>query len=403
MYNKIAIFLFSLIFSALVLADTVAVKSDYPDQYVVKKGDTLWDIAGKFLLEPWRWPDIWHANPQIANPHLIYPGDIISLLYQDGQPILTVSRSGQFVSGRTVKLSPQIRSYEKERAIPAIPIDAIKQFLTRPLIVSEDEMADWPYVVSSYEQHLVAGAGNKVYVRGLSDDNTAKRYTLYRRGKPYVNPRKDKDRVLGYEALYVGEAVLEKTGDPASLIVAKSNREVLIGDRLAVESDESVDTNFIPSSPGTDVEGNIISVHDGVSEIGQYQVVVLDLGTNDGVEVGNVLGVYQSGKIVEDEIATSIKAREKCEKPVKFEHEDTSSVDRMLGSIATDIHYTKCAFDNTGLVRYLGKPGTVPEEVELPNEYAGVLMVFRTFNEVSYALVMEATSNMHIYDTVKNF
>ena len=403
MYNKLSVFLFSLIFSALVLADTVAVKPDYPDQYVVKKGDTLWDIAGKFLLEPWRWPDIWHANPQIANPHLIYPGDIISLLYQDGQPILTVSRSGQFVSGRTVKLSPQIRSYEKDSAIPAIPIDSIKQFLTRPLIVSEDEMTGWPYVVSSYEQHLIGGAGNKVYVRGLNDENTVKRYSLYRRGEPYINPRKDKDKILGYEALYVGEAILDKTGDPASLIVAKSNREVLIGDRLAVESDESVDTNFIPSRPGNDVEGNIISVHDGVSEIGQFQVVVLDLGANDGVEVGNVLGVYQSGKIVKDEIATAIKAKEKCEKPVKFEHEDTSGVDRMLGSIATDIHATKCAINNSALVGYLGRPDAVPENVELPNEYAGVLMVFRTFDQVSYALIMEASSNIHIYDTVRNF
>lgn len=402
MYKIIAAFLISLICSVTVLADTVKVNPDYPDQYVVKKGDTLWDIAGKFLLEPWRWPDIWHANPQIANPHLIYPGDVVSLLYKDGQPIITVSRSGQLVSGRTVKLSPTVRSYEKDDAIPTIPIESIKQFLTRPLIVSEEEMEIWPYVVSNFEKRLYAGTGDKIFVRGLDENNSGARYSVYRKGKAYVNPLKDEGNVLGYEALYVGEAVIDKPGDPASAIVAKSNREVLAGDRLTIESEDVVETNFMPSSPANNVEGNIISVHDGVAEIGRYQIVVVDLGTEDGMEVGNVLGIFQSGEIVEDEIATAIKAREECEKDIEFEYADSSVTDRMLSAIANDIKDNKCAFDRTALVKYLGRPNTEPELIELPEEYAGVLMVFRTFNKVSYALVMEATSNIHIYDTVRN-
>ncbi|MBI4005137.1 MAG: LysM peptidoglycan-binding domain-containing protein [Gammaproteobacteria bacterium] len=401
----------------------MTVNPDHPDKYVVQKGDTLWDISGKFLQQPWLWPEVWRANPQIIDPHLIYPGDIISLTYEDGKPILALERGGRTISGRNVRLSPTVRSYEKEEAIPTIPVDAIKQFLTRPLVVSEKEMETWPYIVSSYDEHLVAGSGNKIYVRGLPDESTAKRYAIYRKGKPYfkgetyltnyreggsfsyssyTSSKQDDENILGYEALYVGDAIIEKPGDPASAIVALSNREVLNGDRLAEESETDISTNFIPTSPDHEVNGNIISVIDGVTEIGQYQVVVLDLGTSDGMEVGNVVGVFKSGKIVKDYVATAIKAKEEDARRLKFEHEDTSAVDRAVSNIANDIRDTKRAFDRTDLAGYLGRPNTIPEKVELPEEYAGVLMVFRTFEKVSYALVMEAISPIHIYDSVRN-
>ena len=386
--------------STVAVGDTVTVRPDHPETYTVVKGDTLWDITGRFLNEPWLWPQVWEANPQIQNPHLIYPGDVVSLQYKDGRPILAMGRGDK--SGRYVKLSPEIRSYEKDTAIPAIPIDAIKQFLTRPLVVTDDQMDDWPYVVSSYDEHLVSGSGNKVYVRGLPEDATAKRYAVYRKGHAYVNPVKNKDTILGYEALYLGDAVIEKGGDPASFVIVRSNREILNGDRLAEESEADIESSFIPTHPATDVNGNVISVIDGVSEIGQYQVVVLDLGTNDGMEVGNVLGVYQSGKVVKDYIATKAREKKDDEERIVLPHEDTSGFDRGVSAVLNDIRDTKRAFDKTDLVGYLGRPNTKPEEVRLPEEFAGVLMVFRTFENVSYALVMEAVSPIHIYDAVKN-
>ncbi len=402
MLNK---FLFIAVFvlgTTAVIADTVTVKPDHPESYTVVKGDTLWDITGRFLNEPWLWPQVWEANPQIENPHLIYPGDVVSLIYKDGRPILAVGRGDK--SGRNIKLSPTVRSYEKDTAIPSIPIDAIKQFLIRPLVVSADEMDDWPYVVSSYDEHLVSGSGSKVYVRGIPEDATAKRYAIYRKGKPYVNPVKDKDAVLGYEALYLGDAVIEKGGggDPASFMISRSNREILTGDRLAEESEADVDSNFIPTHPGRDVYGNVISVIDGVSEIGQYQIVVLDLGTNDGVEIGNVLGVYQSGKVVKDYVATKAREKEEDARRIVLSHEDTSGVDRAVSSVLNDVRDTRRAFDKTDLAGYLGRPNAKPEVVRLPEEYAGVLMIFRTFENVSYALVMEAVSQIHIYDAVRN-
>ena len=388
--------------SVICLADTVAVKTDHPESYVVQKGDTLWGISEKFLQKPWLWPEVWEANPQIENPHLIYPGDVVSLQYKDGRPILSVSRVVKDKSGRYVKLAPNIRSYEKEQAIPTIPIDAIKQFLSRPLVVTDDEMSAWPYVVSSNDEHLVAGSGNKVYVRGLPADTTDKRYVLFRKGKPYVNTHKDKNTILGYEALYVADGVLEKSGDPASVIISRSNREILTGDRLAVESGDDISTNFIPKSPNQEMVGNIISVLDGVSTIGQYQIVVVDLGTSQGIEVGNVLGVYQTGKLVKDYVAAQSKKNEDETDRIKFEHEDTNTADRAMANIANDIRDTKRAFDRTDLVGYLGRPNAKVQEVELPEEYAGVLMVFRTFENVSYALVMKAVSAIHVEDTVKN-
>ena len=381
--------------------DAITVKPDHPESYVVQKGDTLWAISGKFLNEPWLWPQVWEANPQIENPHLIYPGDVVALQYKDGRPILAVKRGGG-KGDRYVKLSPSVRSYEKTEAIPTIPIDAIKQFLTRPLVVTDAEMDGWPYVVSSYDEHLVAGSGNKIYVRGLPEDSSAERYAVYRKGKPYVNPRKDKDTILGYEALYVGDAIMEKTGDPASFVLARTNREILAGDRLAEESEADTNANFTPTSPSREVSGNVISVIDGVSEIGQYQVVVLDLGTSHGMEVGNVLGIYQSGKIVKDYTATKIKEKEEDARRIELPEGEDSVADHAVNDILNNIRDAKRWFDKTDLVGYLGKPGTEPEVVELPQEYSGVLMVFRTFENVSYALVMEATSPIHVYDNVKN-
>lgn len=392
MFKKIYILLVYFSFISVSVADTLTLNPDHPDEYVVQKGDTLWDISAQFLQEPWHWPSIWQGNPQIENPHLIYPGDIISLTFKDGQPMLSVNGSGMVVHGRNVKLSPVARSYERDDAIQSIPVDAIQQFLTRPRVVTEKEMDDWPYVVSSYDEHLVSGSGSKLYVRGLDEDLTENRYALYRKGSAYINPRKDKDRILGYEALYLGDVVIEKRGDPASAIVTLSKQEILTGDRLVAESVGEAKNEYIPSTPVRDIDANILSVINGVAEIGQYQIVVVDVGDGDGIEVGSVLGIYRSGEIVKDEIATEIKRKAKVE----------IDPDDALGGMIDSIRNSLTDFNNSELVDWLGRPNSKPELVELPEEYAGVLMVFRMFENVSYGLVMKAVSPIHILDSVRN-
>jgi len=407
MLNKIILTVAILFAAQCALADAIAINPDHPDKYVVVKGDTLWDISARFLTEPWRWPEIWRDNPQIENPHLIYPGDVISLTYENGQPMLTVQRggSGQRVSGRNVKLSPEVRVYDKEEAIPSIPIDAIQQFLKRPRILSKDEMDTWPYVVSSYDQHLIATTGNKIYVRGLPEDSEDQRFSIYRKGEAYRNPRKDKDEILGYEAIYVGDAVLEKEGDPASAIVTVVDREIIAGDRLAVQSDDELNTAFIPSPPYREVEGNILSVYDGISQIGTHQIVVFDIGEEDGIETGNVLGVYQSGVVVKDKTAAIIKQKKEDEKLEKLRQEDKySENESALGGALEDLFdgllYAKRTFDRK--FPYFSNRQAKAEEVTLPEEKAGVVMVFKTFDKLSYGIIMETTGPIHVLDTVKN-
>ena len=210
----------------------------HPQQYVVQKGDTLWDIASRFLTDPWRWPDIWDRNPQVDNPHLIYPGDILSLVYADGKPVIQIQRGGvqrgrrpdtaRAVQQRprggrpTVQYGPQVRIFEREAAIPTIPLDAISQFLNPSRVVGEYELELAPYIVSLGKEHMVGGRFQRAYARGLNGGD-AGRFAVYRPGQAYRNPGKYTDgmytgqgEILGYEALYVGDAVLERTGDPAT-------------------------------------------------------------------------------------------------------------------------------------------------------------------------------------------
>lgn len=417
------------------LADTVKLNPQHPDHYVVKKGDTLWDIAGRFLQNPWDWPHIWHANPRINDPNLIYPGDELTLTYRNGRPVVYRSRRGL----PTVKLSPHVRAEPLGRdAIPTIPIEAIQPFLSRPRVVSKEEYDDAPYVVSVGKERLVAGPGARVYVRGLGASPQST-YAIYRLGNPLREPptdgasyasasnasmtRKvafgsasdgatdttvDSGRVLGYEALQVGEAVLRRGGDPATLVVTSGEREVLPGDRLFAPGADDVHQSFSPHAPPKPVAGAIISLIEGVSQVGQHQVVVLNLGRRDGIDRGTVLAVYQRGAQVRDRFAQ--------ERP---HHGPTPSV---WDSIPPGNPHPQNFFEEgaENAIRAGKTVGTVfadaakdwaspfvPEDekaqkVTLPEQRAGVLMVFRPFAHVSYALVMKATRSIHIDDLVRN-
>jgi len=411
MLNKILIsFVISLLFF-YANAGEIELNPEHPEKYTVVKGDTLWDISARFLKEPWRWQEIWQVNPQIKNPHLIYPGDLVALTFQDGQPVLSLERAGEITSGRNVKLSPTVRSYEKTEAIPPIPVDAIQQFLKWPLIFEEDEMDDWPYIVSSYEGHLIASVNNTIYIRGLSDEVETNQYSIYRKGPAYVNLKKDKDEedeVLGYEAIYVGQAIMQKKGDPASAVITSVDREVLTGDRLIPNSDQKVNIEFTPSSNKTELEGNILSVLTGISElggvaqIGQYQVVVLNIGESSGVEPGNVFGIYQSNLEVIDTIGPNQPKNiaVEDEKRIKFEREDTHFVDRELSKLVNGIRNAINKFDNR--FPEFANRKSKSEIILLPEEYVGNMMVFRTFDKISYALVMEINGPVHVLDTVRS-
>lgn len=389
MSRKIIIFLALLLIGSPVLADEVQVRGDHPGTYTVRKGDTLWDIAGQFLTRPWQWPEIWQTNPQIENPHLIYPGDVIALTYKDGRPILG------FAGNRLVRLSPTIRETRHEDAVQPIPLDAIQQFLSRPRVVTEDELGRAAYIVGSQDEHLTFGSGNRVYARSLGEPQTNK-FSIYRQGGAYVDP--DSNQVLGYQAEHIGDALAERFGDPATLHIVKANKEVMKGDRLLPQELDEI-PEFVPHAPGGDVQGKIISVLNGVSQIGQHQVVVLNRGDSAGLEPGHVLAIYQRGEVIEDTIGSDVAARAQAEANLRAEHENPSAVGRMMQSIVNELQAADRAMRD-----FVGTPvdGGSSVLVELPAERAGELMVFRTFDNVSYALVMNTQRAIHINDQVTN-
>lgn len=330
----------------------IPLAADAPNQYVVKRGDTLWDISSTFLRDPWYWPEIWQVNPQVENPHLIYPGDILTLIYVDGRPVLRHQRGV-----RAERLSPQIRVKQLDEAINTISYEQIAAFLSKGMILEKGEIAQLPYMLASRGDHLIAGAGNDIYAReevaGLKLRGVGSRYSIVDIGDALVDP--DDGEVLGYEADYVGQGQLRRTGDPATLRLVESAREAVPGDRL-IDQEIDIPLNFFPKAPENEINGQIISVVDGVALIGQFQVVVLNRGLNHGLVAGDVLTAYVSGDTVRDRFRNG----------------------------------------SSGFMSIGG------EEVKLPDERAGTIMVFKSYERVSYALVMEAESEIQVLDRVSN-
>lgn len=348
-------------------ATRIALRDNVPERYTVKKGDTLWDIAALFLKDPWLWPEIWYFNPQIDNPHLIYPGDVLVLVYVDGQPQLRVVREGQTDQGtlpttgtaatrvvtpeaprglRTRKLSPRTREESLEKAIPTIPVSVIEPFLIKPKVITKKELEKAPYVFTSLDQHLATAEDHIIYVRNLKSDEDV-RYQVFRPGAVLKDPINGK--VLGYETILVSESKLVRGGDPATLLITRSLRETLNGDRILPADDGEINYNFLPRPPKSEVQGQIINLIDSLFQTAQRQVVTINLGAREGMEIGTVLAIDQRGIIVNDSVADE---------------------------------------------------GFRP--VRLPDERAGLLMIFRVFERVSYGLIMESSRPVHLYDTVRN-
>lgn len=323
-------------------------RADHPDSYVVQKGDTLWDISSRFLQKPWQWPELWRANPQIENPHLIYPSDIIRLVYVEGQPALVLergeaSRTYKASPSTDAKLSPQIRATPLETAIPAINLDAVQGFLVQNRIVASSVLDAAPHVIQGESERLVLGAGDRLYVRGALPDSES--YSFVRRGELYRDP--NTNEILGLEATYIGLGrVVARERDITTFFVSDSREQVQIGDRVLPTEERKVDSTFFPSAPASPVDGQVIDVFGGVTQIGQFDVVVLNRGEREGLATGNVLAIYKRGALAQDRVAN--------------------------------------------------------ETVRLPSERAGLLMVFRVFEKLSYALVLATERPLAVLDEVRN-
>jgi len=342
-------FIGAFLLSFTALAEEVKLAANHPDVYVVQKGDTLWAISGKFLEKPWLWPKIWHANPDIANPHWIYPGDTIRLDYVNGEPRLTVSRGD---AGNTMKMSPDcpagklcpsVRMEALEPPIPAIPLDVIDPFLSGTRIVEPGVLESAPYVLMGVQKHVVVGAGDSVNARGEFDPKVPI-YGIFRKGDVYTDD--ETGEVLGVQAIDVGSAKVQTAeGDVAKLSILRSTREVTISDRLLPNEERRIDAIFYPKSPEQDINGKIIDVEGGVNQVGPMSVVLVDKGERDNIEVGHVLAIYQKGEAVRDPI--------------------------------------------TG------------ERVELINERAGLLMIFNVFEKTSFGLVLQADRPLTVGELVR--
>jgi hypothetical protein len=387
---KRLVFLTAIVLAAFtVQAQDVELREDHPREYVVQEGDTLWDIAGRFLTRPWQWPAIWDANPQIENPHLIYPGDVISLVFIDGEPRLMVNDSVR-------RLSPDVRREPIDGPISTIPLDAVETFLEAPRIVSAEEYEQLPYVIANNEQRVLAGPGDRTYVRGLEGAQTGDEVVLARVNYMFedrsANPNSDVrinkkmieregqvraelrpasalwkstigqiDRynypVIGYELWETARGRVVRTGDPAIVEILSGRRETMEGDFVLPVHDHVYDASFHPRAMDEIPEdGRVIAITGSSYGAGHYQVVAINLGTAQGIQAGHTFSAFRPGETIRDE-RYPLMSRAAFREPEK---------------------------------RY----------VDLPDEFAGRIMVFRPFEHVSYAIVLEGSGNTIQVDDV---
>ena len=373
----------ALFLTGVVVAQDVSVRSDHPDEYVVVKGDTLWDISGRFLDKPWQWPAIWHVNPQIENPHLIYPGDVISLVYVDGVPQLRLRRGG------TKKLSPAVRVAERDDAIKAIPFEAIAPYIRNLRVLSPEEFAGLPYIVANEDQRLTSTHTDVTYARGLNGQVgeefvVARLSNIYDRlGNPpeirrvlpkqhwkqvvnvwdrdesmynTVSPwnRRPKDPV-GYELVEVSRVRVAQAGEISVLDIIRDRTEIKAGDYILPANDQGYESQFFPRAMDSIPDGlRILGTSGQRSGVGLYQIVSINAGSNQGLAPGHVFSAFGKGAVIDDRTGYR------------------------WGSFAKD------------------------SEVRLPDVFDGLVMVFRTFDEISYGLVMSGERVVEEYDMLRH-
>lgn len=315
-----------------------SLREDVELRYVVQPGDTLWGIASRYLGEPWEWPEIWYGNEQVSNPHRIYPGDVLTFIWRDGKPRL--QREPELPVAR---LSPQIRELPLVQPIPTIPLEIIRDFLRGPRVVDADALKRAPYVVSFAEPHLIEGAGHEAYIKGIPPA-APDAWQAVRIGKKYKDP--DNGEVLGWEAIPVADMQVVQAGEPATVLMTRSYREARAGDHLIAPPPALDEQDFYPHAPEHAIGARILSVYDGVSQIGQYQVVSLSRGSNAGLEPGHVLHILQSGRKADDPYGRG--------------------------------------------------------QIALPERQAGTLLVFSVEPRIAHALVMSSTREIHLLDRAES-
>lgn len=353
----------------------LTIKPDAPDRYTVVPGDTLWGISQRYTDSPWRWPELWNLNrEQIRNPHLIYPGYVIVLDRERGQltiggadrptpgdraaptapgadtpPAATAPGSAAGAPG-TVKIGPRVRAESlAKQEIPSIPSAAIEPFLSRPLVIEPDGLEKGPTIIATQSDRVLLAAGNSAYVRGIGKSKDDIWY-VYRKGNPLVDP--DTNRTLGYEAVYLGTAQLTRPGEPATVTLTETVVEIGAGDKL-VAAGRPQSVNYAPRAPSSQIKGRVMAIYGGVGKVGEagpQQVISINRGKADGVEVGHVLAVYNLGGTVRDTTKT---------------RDDPAA------------------------------------RIQLPDERAGLAFVFRVFDRVSYALIMQVTRPVAALDVVQ--
>jgi hypothetical protein len=384
--KKAIISLILLAFVGQVLAATNAdLRDDAPDRYVVQSGDTLWGIATRFLRDAWRWPELWKMNrSQVRNPHRIYPGDVLVLDRSGRQPTLRLE---------TTRLGPRIRVEARDAdAIQSIPPSAIEPFLSKPLIIGRDDLEGAPQIMATQEDRVALGAGNIAYVQGLAQTQvssgeieSATRWQIFRRGDPLVDP--DTNELLGYIAIYLGEAQLLRRGDISTVEITKASQEILRGDRLLPVPADPPLFAYVPHPPQDKVRGRIIKTYGGIGETGPLGIVVLSRGTRDGLEAGNVLAIYRDQR--------SARYAQRTE-PVFGRTGPTGSDNRIPYYPAVDDpRHSRIFQSSSGAVRE-------KDFAALPAERYGLVLVFRAFERASYALVMSATRPVSETDIITN-
>src|SRR5438309_2782292 len=333
------------------------VKDTAPDRYVVQKGDTLWSIATKFLSDQWRWPEIWRMNQeQIRNPHNIFPGDVLVLDRSVSPPQLRIAEAGAgagpglgLAGGE--KLLPRIYTQPlTSEAIPAISPRSIEPFLTQPLLIEEGGLDKAPRIIATEENRVNVGAGNVAYVSGFGGADIPV-WQVYRAGQPLVDP--DSRRTLGFEAVFLGTARVTRSGEPATVQILDSQKEISAGDRLIPAPPPTI-AQYVPHAPASAVNGRIMGLYDALATSvgGRDSIISINRGRRDGLEPGNVLAVYRNVVIYNQR--DYLKSRDRS------------------------------------------------PAIQLPPERYGLVFIFRTFNSVSYALVMESSRPIQQGDIVRN-
>jgi hypothetical protein len=362
-------------------AEAGAIKEDAPDRYTVVRGDTLWSISGRFLKDPWKWPEVWKMNQeQVKNPHRIYPGDVIVLDRSAGSAQLRLVESG----GPTIKLSPRTRAAPlKDAAVPAIPPSAIEPFLSRPLIVGATELDTAPVILATQENRVAIGAGNIAYVEGLNKDEGAA-WQLFRRGDALVDP--ETNEVLGYQATYLGEARVLKFGPQSTIEVIKSAQEIYAGDRLLSAAKVQPTYSYVPRAPMLFVRGRVVSTYGNLGETGPAGIIALSKGAKDGLEVGHVLAIYRSQSTATFELRSS----------------PLWGTEGPTGNDRPRTYHSEQISPRDGPMYNTSKPISQAEIASLPDERYGLVMVFRTFDRAAFGLVMQASRPVSLNDIVTN-